>query len=113
VEKAVIKVSVMYPNRPGARFDHDYYRDRHMLLIKRRMGAGLKYYTVDKGLSGAAPSAPPTYVGLCHLVCDSLETYHASFDPHASELFGDIRNFTDQTPVVQISEIVIENSSKG
>jgi uncharacterized protein (TIGR02118 family) len=49
---------------------------------------------------------------MCHLVCDSLETYHASFDPHAQELFGDIRNFTDQTPVVQISEVVVDNSSK-
>ena len=29
----MIKVSVMYPNRPGARFDHDYYRDKHLPLI--------------------------------------------------------------------------------
>ena len=35
----MIKVSVMYPNTPGARFDHDYYRDRHLPLIKSRMGA--------------------------------------------------------------------------
>jgi hypothetical protein len=26
---ANIKVSVMYPNTPGARFDHAYYRDKH------------------------------------------------------------------------------------
>jgi len=26
----MIKVSVMYPNTPGARFDHAYYRDKHM-----------------------------------------------------------------------------------
>ena len=109
----MIKVSVMYPHNPGARFDHHYYRDQHMPLIKRRMGATLKYYTVDKGLSGRTPEAPPTYVGMCHLLCDSLETYHASFDPHAQELFGDIRNFTGQTPVVQISEVVVENSSKS
>jgi hypothetical protein len=50
---------------------------------------------------------------MCHLLCDSLETYHASFDPHAQELFGDIRNFTDQTPVVQISEVIVENSWFG
>jgi len=29
-EPAVIKVSVMYPNTPGARFNHEYYRDKHM-----------------------------------------------------------------------------------
>ena len=32
----MIKVSVMYPNTPGGRFDHDYYRDKHMPLVKER-----------------------------------------------------------------------------
>jgi uncharacterized protein (TIGR02118 family) len=107
----MIKVSVMYPNGPGVRFDHDYYRDKHMPLIKRRMGAALKYYTVDKGLMGGTSQAPATYVGMCHLLCDSLESYHASFDPHAEELTADIRNFTDRTPVTQISDVVVENSA--
>lgn len=107
----MIKVSVMYPNGPGARFDHDYYRNKHLPLIKRRMGAGLTYYTIDKGLSGAAPDAPATYIGMCHLLCDSLEAYHAAFDAHAQELNADIPNFTDRTPVVQISEVVVENSA--
>ena len=31
----MIKVSVMYPNTPGARFDHAHYRDRHMPLSDR------------------------------------------------------------------------------
>ena len=47
----MIKVSVMYPHSPGVRFDHDYYRDKHLPLIKSRMGAALKYYTIDKELS--------------------------------------------------------------
>jgi uncharacterized protein (TIGR02118 family) len=109
----VIKVSVMYPNSPGARFDHDYYRDKHLPLIKKRMGPALKYYTIDRGLAGGAPDAAPTYVGMCHLLCDSVEAYEASFGPHAQELSADIGNFTDQTPVVQISEVVVENSAKG
>lgn len=108
----MIKVSVMYPNKSGARFDHNYYRDKHMPLIARRMGTGLKYYTVDRGLSGESADAEPAYVGMCHLLCETLETYHAAFDPYARELFGDIRNFTDLTPVVQISEVVVENSAK-
>jgi uncharacterized protein (TIGR02118 family) len=108
----MIKVSVMYPNRPGVRFDHDYYREKHLPLIKRRMGAVLQYYTIDKGLAGGTPDAPATYVGECHLMCNSLDAYHSAFDPHARELLGDIPNFTDQTPVVQISEVVVENSAE-
>jgi uncharacterized protein (TIGR02118 family) len=77
----VIKVSVMYPNSPGARFDHDYYRDKRLPLIKNRMGAALKYYTIDKGLAGEALDAPAAYVGMCH--CDSIEAYQSSFSPYA------------------------------
>ena len=34
----MIKVSVMYPHTEGARFDHAYYRDKHMPLVKAKMG---------------------------------------------------------------------------
>jgi hypothetical protein len=41
----MIKVGVMYPNTPGARFDHDYDRDEQMPLVKSRMGDARKNYT--------------------------------------------------------------------
>jgi len=109
----MIKVSVMYPNSPGVRFDHEYYREKHLPLIKSRMGAGLKYYTIDKGLTGVPPSAPALYVGMCHLMCESVEAYHSSMEPHGQEIRGDIRNFTNVTPVTLISEVVVENSSRS
>jgi uncharacterized protein (TIGR02118 family) len=108
----MIKVSVMYPNNPTAQFDHNYYREKHLPLIKRRMGAALQYYTIDRGLAGGAPGAPATYVAACHLLCDSIEAYKASFGPHAKEISGDIPNFTDVKPIVQISEVVVENSAE-
>lgn len=109
----MIKVSVIYPNSPSVRFDHDYYRDKHLPLIASRMGVGLNYYTIDKGLSGAKPNTPAPYVAACHLMCDSLEAYRTSFGPHAEEIDSDIRNFTGVTPTIQISEVVVENSAKG
>src|SRR5690242_14837545 len=60
----MIKVSVMYPNTPGARFDHAYYRDKHMPLVQARMGKSCTHYTVDKGLAGGAPSAPAPFVAM-------------------------------------------------
>ena len=103
----MIKVSVMYPNKPGARFNHDYYRDTHMPLVKQRMGDKCKYYTVDKGVGGGEPGSPPTYVGMCHIFCDSVEAFQAGFGPHAKEILGDIANYTDLKPVMQISEVVV------
>jgi uncharacterized protein (TIGR02118 family) len=103
----VIKVSVMYPNKPGARFDHGYYRDRHMPLVKARMGESCRYYTVDKGLAGGTPGAAAPYVAMCHIYCESLETFQKGFGPHAQEIVGDIPNYTDLSPSIQISEVVI------
>ena len=109
----MIKVSVMYSNQPGVRFDHAYYRTKHLPLIKSRMGAALKYYTIDKGLADREGKPPGAYIAMCHLLCDSVGEYQSSFGPHAQEIDGDIRNFTDLTPIVQISEVVVENSAKG
>ncbi len=103
----MIKVSVMYPNTPGARFDHVYYRDKHMPLLKQRMGDACVRYTVDKGLAGGAPGAPPLYIGMCHIFSESVEAFQAGFGPHAAEIMADIPNYTDLAPVMQISEVVV------
>lgn len=103
----MIKVSVMYANTPGARFNHEYYRDKHMPLLKARLGDACKYYTVDKGLAGGAPGTPATYVAMCHIFSDSIETFQAGFAPHANEIMADIPNYTDQSPIIQISEVVV------
>ena len=109
LHSGMIKVSVMYPNNPGARFDHDYYRDKHMPLVKERMGAHCKFYTVDKGLGGGPPGSAPTYIAMCHIFCDSLEAYGAGMGPHRKEITADIANYTDQKPIIQISEVVVGN----
>lgn len=103
----MIKVSVMYPNTPGARFDHDYYRTTHMPLVKNLMGAACNSYTIDKGLAGGAPGAPASYVAMCHIFCDSVEAFQKGFGPHAQEIMGDVKNYTDLAPVMQISEVVV------
>jgi uncharacterized protein (TIGR02118 family) len=105
--QAVIKVSVMYPYSAGVRFDHTYYRDKHMPMVKSRMGDLLKTYAVDKGIAGGAPGTDPVYIAMAHLFCDSVEAFQAGFGPHLAEIMGDIPNYTDVTPVIQISEVVV------
>jgi uncharacterized protein (TIGR02118 family) len=103
----MIKFSVMYPHAPGARFDHDYYREKHMPLIKARMGDACLSYTIDKGLTGGAPDSAPTYVAMCHVFAESAEAFQNAFGPHAKEIRGDVKNYTDIAPVIQISEVVV------
>ena len=100
----MIKVSVMYPNTESARFDHAYYRDRHMPMLAARLGDACKHYSVEKGLAGGAP-AP--YVAMCHIFADSVEAFQPAFGPHAKEIMKDVANYTDLRPVMQISEVVV------
>jgi len=108
----MIKVSVMYSNKDGARFDHAYYRDKHMPLVKARMGDSCLYYTVDKGLAGGAPGAPAPFVGMCHIFSDSVESFQKGFGPHMKEIMADIANYTDLAPQMQISEVVVGHPGK-
>jgi uncharacterized protein (TIGR02118 family) len=51
----MIKVSVMYPNTPGARFDHSYYKDKHMPMCQNKFGAACTHYTVDRDIAAERP----------------------------------------------------------
>jgi len=107
----MIKLSVLYPHAPGFHFDHDYYRDVHLPMLKDRMGAHLLYYTIEKGLSGVAPGSAPAFVAMCHLYCDSVEALMAGVGPHAEEFGADVANFTNLVSVQQVSEVVVERSA--
>lgn len=106
----MIKVSVMYSYTEGARFDHTYYRDRHMPMVKARLGNACAYYTVEKGMAGRAPGSPPAFVATCAFICNSVEGYQAAMQQHGAKILGDIANYTDIAPVVQVSEVVVERS---
>lgn len=102
----MIKVSVMYANEPGARFDHEYYRDKHLPMIKAKMGDACSYYTIDKAIS-IPGEAPALYIAMCHIFSESLEVFQKGFGPYGDEFTADVINYTDLTPVKQISEVVV------
>lgn len=103
----MIRVSVMYPGGEGKKFDYDYYVNKHMPLVRQRLGSlGLVRVEVDKGLAGGAAGAPAPYLCIGHVYFNSVADLQAAMEPHGKELFADVPNFTDITPQVQISEII-------
>ncbi len=50
--KGMIKVSVLYPNGEGKKFDMDYYLDKHFPLVEETLGNALQGASYDKGLGG-------------------------------------------------------------
>ena len=103
----MIKVSVLYPNGEGNRFDMDYYCSRHMPMVLATLGSACKAVAVEQGLCGGEPGAPATYVAMGHMIFESLEEFQAAFGPHAATLTADLPNYTDIKPVVQISSIIL------
>ena len=97
----MIKVSVMYANTRDPASTTRITATSIMPLVKKQQGRACVYYTLDKGLAGGAPDAPPTYVGMCHIFCEAIEAFQAGFGPHPKELMADIPNYTDLSPVIQ------------
>jgi uncharacterized protein (TIGR02118 family) len=101
----MIKVSVLYPNSANSKFDMNYYLNKHIPMVKQKLGIACKSVAVEQGVAGGAPGAPATYVAMGHLTFDSVDAFQSAFGPHAEAIMGDIRNYTDTQPTVQISEI--------
>jgi uncharacterized protein (TIGR02118 family) len=103
----MFRVSVMYANKDGGKFDYDYYAKKHMALVRERLGSlGLLRTEVDKGLAGGAPGQAASYVCTGHLYWNSLDDFQQGMKAHGQELMGDVPNFTNLTPQMQISEIL-------
>lgn len=103
----MIKVSVLYPNAEGKKFDMEYYCSKHMSLVQEKLGAACKSVAVEAGLSGAGADSPAAYIAMGHIYFDSINDFQAAFLPHAEAFMADIPNYTDITPVIQISEVKI------
>lgn len=101
----MIKVSVLYPRQDGAKFDMGYYLNKHIPMVQQKCGAACKSVSVEQGVAGGAPGAPPDFVAMAHLSFDSVEAFQKAFAPHASEIMADIPNYTPIKPVIQISDV--------
>jgi uncharacterized protein (TIGR02118 family) len=102
----MIKFNVLYPFKPGMRFDHDYYRDKHMPLLAKFLGEACRSYTIDKGLAGREPGSPPPFAASCSVYCESIEAFQAAIAPHTAEIRADVLNYTDAQPLTWFSDVV-------
>lgn len=94
----MIRVSVFYPSGEGSTFDLDYYRSTHVPMALKAWN--LEGAEIDKGVNGP-------YVAGVHFRFESLDAVNAALAaPETAEVLADVANFTNITPVMQMSEIV-------
>ena len=100
-------LTVTYPKSADARFDFDYFRQKHLPEVGKAFGPfGLGYASVLKGEESVG-GADPAYFATTIL---SFATEQGARDAIASDaakaLMDDIANFTSATPVLQFNTAV-------
>lgn len=105
-KRGMIKVTILYPNAEGKTFDMNYYATKHMPLVASLLGDSLRFFEIDKGISGRTPADPIPYLAIGYLYFDRLSAYQNSFRANAEKIRNDIPNYTNIQPVIQISEVI-------
>jgi len=105
----MIRISILYPNPPGARFDMEYYLTRHMPRSIDLLSAhpGFRSVSVERGIGGGAPDTPPTYIAMCHYGFDTLDAFLEAFGANSAFLQGDMPNYTDVQAIIQVNEVAL------
>ena len=104
----MIKVTVLYPNDEGKKFDHGYWSTTHLAIVQDLLGPmAMVNVDMEKGISGTDPNTPAPFIAVGHLFFNTTDEVHAAFSTHGGAVMGDIPNFTDIEPQLQISETLL------
>jgi uncharacterized protein (TIGR02118 family) len=98
-------LAVYYPWQADAKFDYDYYRDKHLKMLAELYGKSVGKMQIRKGLHKGDGSSP-AFVTALSVEILSMEDYEAASKAHVSKLIADVPNFTNIKPVAQVEEIV-------
>ena len=105
VTAGLFKVTILYPNGDDKTFDMDYYEKKHMPMVAGFIGKNLKFYEIDKGLSGRAPNDKVPYLAVGYFFISDVAEYNKAIAQNRDAVVSDFKNYTNIQPVVFISEI--------
>jgi len=94
----MIKLTVSYPSGEGKTFDHDYYSSTHVPLCNSTFNPAKT--EVEKGLDG------PNVAGVVFYF-ESMDALKGALgSPKMGDVMADVANYTNISPVMQVSEVV-------
>jgi uncharacterized protein (TIGR02118 family) len=102
----MIRLTALYRNSEGSRFDFDYYVKTHLQLARERLADfGMGRIEVERGIE-AMDGERAAYICVAHADFSDMADLKRGFEEHGEELLADVPNYTDIEPEVQISEVV-------
>ena len=98
-------VTIIYPSAPDATFDMDYYLSTHMPLVQKNWGPeGLRSWKIIK-----FPASSP-YSVQATLEWPDIQTFQAAAGGESAKVvLGDVKNFSNKSPVIMGGEVVAES----
>lgn len=104
----MIRLAVLYPKTANGSFDMDYYLNKHVpMVIDLLAPMGLVKGEIDKGVAGFTPDQPAHYMVIGYLMFQSIDDLQNGFAAHGAEIMGDVPNFTNVQPIVQINRVAL------
>jgi uncharacterized protein (TIGR02118 family) len=104
-QAGMFKVAILYPNGEDKTFDMDYYEKKHMPMVAGLLGKNLKFYEIDKGISGRTPTDKVPFVAIGYFYISDVAEYNKAIAQNRDAVISDIKNYTNIQPVVQVNEI--------
>ena len=98
-------ISIAYPKKVGGTFDFDYYAKKHIPMVALFLGANAVRGEVRKGVASPDGSAA-SFVCMANIWIKSVDEFQATLAKHGKEIMGDIPNFTNIQPILQVDEVV-------
>ena len=101
----MFKVTILYPNGDGKTFDMDYYEQKHMPMVAGFIGANLKFYEIDKGLSGRTAADKAPFLAIGYFYISDINEYNKAIAANRDAIVSDFKNYTNVQPQIQVSEV--------
>lgn len=105
----MIRLTAAYPLTPGGRFDFEYYTTKHVELFREQMrDSGIREITIERGVSGAAPSAAAANVCVFSATFSDAKRFRAAWAKASPVILKDAPNYTNVAPKLQVGEIIYQ-----
>lgn len=94
-------VTILYPNKEGAKFDYNYYVNKHIPMTAMLFGQEIQ---ILKGVP--SPVGPPPFLCTCRIPVKSLDEFVAKMTEEGAALVADVPNYTNVEAVIQFEEVI-------
>lgn len=102
----MVRINVLFPRSDGARFDADYYVNRHLpLLHELLLPMGLAGIQAHAGTADG-PGLASAYLMVASLDFASPEDLRRAMSVHGATIAADVGRCTDIEPLVQVGSEV-------